>query len=228
MFQTHQGETSERKPDVVIIPWKTARTARNNGDIYEKNDMYLHCETACAKPDSNFKWPETVSTVEFKRTRSTLDAPPSSYEVRGYNVPTPHQYMEYRKETPKPEETTGSRPVPAPAPKPSNERKPLGVSPSMFLANMHDAAKRESARLKLQGKRPSDSTPPNQPESKRARSNKEKPDVDDEKEKAIDPIVQNGLYAAEMFAPHIARRHVISFLVNGKSMNSHEDLSSNS
>jgi hypothetical protein len=128
MFQTHQGETSERKPDVVIIPWKTARAARNNGDIYKKNDMYLHCKTACAKPDSNFKWPETVSTVEFKRTRSTLDAPPSGYEVRDYNVPTSHQYMEYRKETPKPAEATGSRPVPAPASQPSNERKPPGVS----------------------------------------------------------------------------------------------------
>jgi len=94
---------------------------------------------------------------------------------------------------------------------------------------MYDAAKRESARLKLQGKRPSDNAPPNQPETKRARSNKEKPDDnDDEKEKKIHPIVQNGLYAAEMFAPHIARRHVISFIVNGKSMNSHEELSTNS
>jgi len=127
MFQTHQGETSERKPDVVIIPWKTARTARNNGDIYHKNDMYLHCETACAKPDNNFIWPETISTVEFKRTRSTLDAPPSGYEVRGYNVPTSNQYMEYRKETSKPAEATGSRHVPAPTSKPSNESKPLGV-----------------------------------------------------------------------------------------------------
>ena len=223
MFQTHQGEISERKPDLVIIPWKTARTARNNGDIYRKNDMYLHCKTACAKPDNNFKWTETVSTVEFKRTRSTLDAPPSGYEVRGYNVPTSIQYMEYRKETSKPAEATGSRHVPAPAP------KPPGVSSSMFLANMHDAAKCESARLKLQGNRPSDNAPPNQPESKRAKSNKEKPDDDDdEEEKKIHPIVQNGLYAAEMFAPHIARRHVISLVVNGKSMNSHEELPTNS
>jgi hypothetical protein len=100
----------------------------------------------------------------------------------------------------------------------------------LFLANVYDAAKRESARLKLQGKRPSDNAHPNQPESKRAKSNKEKPDDDDddEKEKKIHPIVQNGLYAAEMFAPHIARRHVISFVVNGKSMNSHEELSTNS
>ena len=102
------------------------------------------------------------------------------------------------------------------------------VSSSTPPVNMHDAAKRESARLKLQGKRPSDNAPPNQLESKRVKSNKEKSDVDDEKEKKIDPIVQNGLYAAEMFAPHIARRHVISFIVNGKSMNSHESLSSNS
>ena len=55
MFQTHQGETSERKPDVVIIPWKTTRTAQNNGDIYKKNDMYFQCKTACDKPDNNFK-----------------------------------------------------------------------------------------------------------------------------------------------------------------------------
>jgi len=227
MFQTHQGEISERKPDVVIISWKTARTARNNGDIYKKNDMYLHCETACAKPDNNFRWPETVSTVEFKRTSSSLDAPPSGYEVRDYNVPTSHQYMEYRKETPKPAEATGSRPVPAPAPPSSNERKPPGVS-LLFLANMYGAGKRESVRLKLQGKRPSDNALPNQPENKRAKSKNEKPEDDDnEKEKNIEPIVQNGLYAAEMFAPRVARRHVISFAVNGKSMNGHEELSTN-
>ena len=40
-------------------------------------------------------------------------------------------------------------------------------------------------------------------------------------------ILSNGLRAAEMVAPHIARRHVISFVVNGKSMNSHEEPSTN-
>jgi hypothetical protein len=42
-------------------------------------------------------------------------------------------------------------------------------------------------------------------------------DQNEEKEpKKIHAIVQNGLYVAEMFAAHIARQHVISFIVNSK------------
>ena len=82
--------------------------------------------------------------VEFKRTRSTLDVPPSGYEVRDCNVPTSDQYMEYRKETLKPAEATDSRPVPAPASQPSNERKPPGVCSSLTCTMQRNVSPRGS------------------------------------------------------------------------------------
>jgi len=36
--------------------------------------------------------------------------------------------------------------------------------------------------------------------------------------KKIDPMEQNGLYAAEIFATHVARQHVLSFVAEGKSI----------
>ncbi|KAG2102560.1 uncharacterized protein F5147DRAFT_615986 [Suillus discolor] len=55
------------------------------------------------------------------------------------------------------------------------------------------------------------------PSSQLSRGVKRKRDEDRTEEKEPikpPPIVQNGLYVAEMFAAHIARQHVISFIVN--------------
>lgn len=57
------------------------------------------------------------------------------------------------------------------------------------------------------------------PSKKRPKSNNEKNEEEEKKEPIRLPaIVQNGLYVAEMFAAHTARQHVISCVVNGKSM----------
>ena len=36
--------------------------------------------------------------------------------------------------------------------------------------------------------------------------------------KKIDSMEQNALYAAEMFAVHVARQHILSFVAEGKSI----------
>jgi len=55
----------------------------------------------------------------------------------------------------------------------------------------------------------------NEPNSKRLKSNGEKPK--DEEEPKEHPAVQNGLYAAEMMAAHVARQNVISSIIRSKS-----------
>ncbi|KAG2159495.1 uncharacterized protein EDB93DRAFT_1245290 [Suillus bovinus] len=70
-------------------------------------------------------------------------------------------------------------------------------------------------------KRGSDYLGSNEPStSKRSRQDEERQIKQEErnmkkkKSKKLHPIIQNGLYAAEMFAAHTARQHVISFIVN--------------
>jgi hypothetical protein len=83
---------------------------------------------------------------------------------------------------------------------------------------MSDAASQHSDRLGK--KRDSEHLGSNERSTKRSKSNNEQiAEEKGEKEPIKLPaIVQNGLYVAEMFAAHIARQHVISCVVNGKSI----------
>jgi len=66
-------------------------------------------------------------------------------------------------------------------------------------------------------KRRSDNQGSNERSGKKVKSNHENGnngDRDTEKmTKKVDPLEQNGLYAAEMFAAHVARQHVLSCIV---------------
>ncbi|KAG2337730.1 hypothetical protein BDR05DRAFT_1045369 [Suillus weaverae] len=222
MYQTHQGAQSERKPDVVIVSYQTAWDAMskemqddldNNQDKgkgkqkeMKQGKEKVFMEIACKKPHGDFQWMDVRSTVEFKRTRKP-DHPPSKYDTNLKYVKPKVLYMDLKngRETKEPAEPTGSTSAAGPAQtshKASTERKPL--------------ATRMSARLNpasADNKRGSDHLPTNDPPPKRSKSNNEIP-ADEKEPKKIHPIVQNGLYVAEMFAAHIARQHVISFIVN--------------
>ena len=52
----------------------------------------------------------------------------------------------------------------------------------------------------------------NEPNSKRLKSNNEKP-----KEKKEHPVIQSGLYTAEMMAAYVARQNIISSIIRSKS-----------
>ncbi|KAG0698935.1 hypothetical protein DFH29DRAFT_834252 [Suillus ampliporus] len=199
--QTHQGAESRRKPDVVVVSCQSARNAgKEKKDLKEK----IYTKARC-KPDSNFQWTDVRSTLEFKRTKNRLQLPPSTYQVKDSN-PSDQKYMDYRirNETNDPVEPTGSTPVPAGDPTQSSHE------PSSAPGRPN-----QSEQLKSKGdkKRTSDHLRSSEPRSKRPKSNNE--NKGNEKEpKKIHPIVQNGLYVAEMFAAHMARLHVISFVVN--------------
>ncbi|KAG1730541.1 uncharacterized protein EDB91DRAFT_783481 [Suillus paluster] len=219
MFQNHQGEQSKRKADVVIVSQKCAR------DMSKK--------TPAEPPNNNFRWIDVRSTVEFKRTRKCLPLPPSKKYNTDYVVPK-DLHMAYRKETDDPVEPTGSTSAAVPARtshEASNESrqtsKRLGgkaaeltgsrpaVGPTQTAHGASHELRRTSERIKDKNeadkKRNSGHLDSNEPPAKRSRSNNEK--TDEKEPKKHHPVVQNGLYAAEMFAAHIARLHVISSIV---------------
>ncbi|OAX34638.1 hypothetical protein K503DRAFT_785624 [Rhizopogon vinicolor AM-OR11-026] len=71
--QYHQDAESKRKPDVVVVSCKSARSVRKGGKIPKKVKIYS--EMACNAPVENFKWTDVLSTVEFKRTKNACTLP---------------------------------------------------------------------------------------------------------------------------------------------------------
>ncbi|KAG2363910.1 hypothetical protein BDR07DRAFT_862235 [Suillus spraguei] len=185
IYQDHQGKQSERKPDIVVVSRQTALSATKAQQTQESQVL---TETACKAPKDNFQWTNVRSTLELKRPRRSLAHPPAAYNTN-YVVPAPSvQYMEYRKDTNGPAQPTSSTSAVRSSQNPqeaSNELRP--------------SSQRRSKGIKR--KRANDDE--NQTEDK-----------EKESAKPPHPVVQNGLYAAEMFAAHIARQSVISFIVN--------------
>src|SRR6267154_272028 len=103
IFQTHQGEKSERRPDVVVVPWHSAQKVREEKDKSQKCAMYTGENMACQKPDGNFQWMDVLSTVEFKRTKQCLPGALPTYKVTDYAAPD-KEYLEMNN----PGEPTGS------------------------------------------------------------------------------------------------------------------------
>ncbi|KAG2127931.1 uncharacterized protein EDB93DRAFT_1340893 [Suillus bovinus] len=142
-------------------------------------------ETACKSPKDNFQWTDVRSTLEFKRSRKLLPHPPSTYKTK-YVVPSPSaKYMVYRKDANGPAKPTGS------------------TSATGSARTAHEASNelRPSSQQLSKGVK-----------RKRAGNNENR--TEETEPRKLHPIVQNGLYVAEMFAAHIARQHVISLIVN--------------
>jgi len=101
------------------------------------------------------------------------------------------------------------------APGPSNECKTSCMSTSYSVAYIRVIVKRSGQLNNGDRKHASDDLGSNnEPNSKRLKSNNEKPTDEEEKDH---PIVQNGLYAGDMMAAHVARRSVVSCIIRSKS-----------
>lgn len=211
--QKHQGVESTRKPDVVVVSYQSARGVLKDGTKPRKSKLYS--DIACKKPHGNFQWPDILSTFEFKRSTNHKMKHPNYDDLTIVDAPTP-QYMGYGKGNNV--QPTGSISVPdaRPSQRASNERELLNISPYCILTDIRNAARTYELRSTTgANKRTSDNS--DQPTSnKRSKGNNENPNK--EKTKITDPMVQNGMYAAEMFAADVARQHVISCLVNSKSL----------
>ncbi|KAG0697254.1 hypothetical protein DFH29DRAFT_1022902 [Suillus ampliporus] len=91
--QTHQGAESRRKPDVVVVSCQSGRNGGKGEKDLTKEEICT--EKVCRKLDSNFQWTDVRSMLEFKRTKTRLQLPPSTYEVKDSD-PSDQKYMEYR------------------------------------------------------------------------------------------------------------------------------------
>jgi hypothetical protein len=66
-----------RKPDVVLTSLEASRTAFDPGDVAPWEDHAFR--TATKRPQNSFSWEDLYLTVEFKRTRRKLPAPPGDH-----------------------------------------------------------------------------------------------------------------------------------------------------
>ncbi|KAG2337094.1 hypothetical protein BDR05DRAFT_805008 [Suillus weaverae] len=182
--QKHQGEKSTRRPDVVIVSYTSAKKVRKQSDRTYKD------QEASEKPTKQFQWTDVRSTVEFKHQKnwSGVSTPPATYAAKAYDVPEAMKYMKYQRETNGTAEATGSAPLPG-----------SGAA----------ASSRQSRGLNK--KRGSSQAPDGH--SSKVDDQKEPPKSRTEPER-IHPVLQNGLYAAELFAAHIVRQSAITYVVN--------------
>ncbi|KAG1741280.1 hypothetical protein EDB19DRAFT_1875935 [Suillus lakei] len=192
--QRHQGKKSDRKPDVVVISHTCAKKVQKG----EPKDAY---KDAWRKPTKNFKWTDVRSTVEFKWTKSKLPQPPATHAVKAYDVPDAKQYMKYQRETNDTAEPTAATPAATPLPV-------GGAATSSHQTS--DARGRSNQSGQVNNKKRASTQQPDGHSSKKNKSNCTQPD---EEPDMIHPVIQNGLYASEMFAAHIAQQSVISYVV---------------
>ncbi len=83
---THNGHTSQRKPDVILVSLEVAQNAFSDGDPGSWADHAL--KTAGEPPKNDFQWSGPLSAGEFKRIMSTLPSPPAEYTVKpAKNIP---------------------------------------------------------------------------------------------------------------------------------------------
>ncbi|KAG2048642.1 hypothetical protein BDR06DRAFT_1024315 [Suillus hirtellus] len=199
IHQEHQGEKSSRKPDVVVVSHQTAADIIPEG---KSKDVYRSACKAPTKDHENFQWVDVRTTFEFKRPKPRLPLPPSAY-TKDYVTPNV-LYIEYMKETDASAQSTD--------PTPATGTAHTSHGTSNEVQNIAD-------RLRS-SKRGSDHLGSNEPStSKRSRLDEERQSKQEERRNKKwptkhHPVIQNGLYVAEMFAAHTARQHVISFLVN--------------
>lgn len=209
ILQTHQGEKSSRKPDIVVVSKASAMRAGDcgSGDLDTKTSK---------KPAKKFEWKELRTTLEFKHTK-TFSAVPQNYEAKTTNtISEAKKFMKFRREM-----NTSAREPEADATLP-----PIGGA--MDAQQTTNAGKLSSmSNLCFHTHNCNATGPSNHSEQTntgtRDRKRPSTQAVDDRNLKRsrtesgkLHPVVQNGLYATEMFAAHFVRQSVITYVVESK------------
>ncbi|KIK40988.1 hypothetical protein CY34DRAFT_806585 [Suillus luteus UH-Slu-Lm8-n1] len=195
IIQKHQGATSIRKPDVVIVSRAGAKKVwKQPGQAYKD-------EVASEKPSHSFKWTDVRSTVEFKHKKTGLSTPPATYAAKAYDVPEAKKYMKFRRETNDTPEPTDSTHLPLPG---------SGAATSSLQTTETRGHSNQS--LAPNNKKRGSDQPPEDRSTKKLKADNDGKEPPKEPLK-IHPVLHNGLYAAELFAAHIVRQSVITYIV---------------
>ncbi|KAG2138136.1 hypothetical protein BD769DRAFT_1663701 [Suillus cothurnatus] len=221
MYQTHQTAKSTRKPDVVILPLKSAcapfenekggkkgkqkdnaiDNKKDNAMAGEKDDekrkkkRKAHMDTnATAKP-KNLPWKDVLASIEFKRKTpgrtKGIRPPPPSYAVTDYS-PTKPEYLPVDHLKAEDPALDLSQ-IPATQP----------VSDTTFLSSGLSAA--QPSQGGSSSKRKATDTL----ESAAKKSKMDPDDIDDDP----DVTVQTGMYAAEMFASNLGVNYLVNLII---------------
>ncbi|KAG2346907.1 hypothetical protein BDR05DRAFT_997282 [Suillus weaverae] len=193
MYQTHQTVKSTRRPDLVLLPFKSACAPFeiNNKDAKKRDGKRkAHMDKNAMASPKNLPWKDILACIEVKRKKKSGPAPPpSSYKVKDY-VPTKPEYLPV--DLPKVED-------PAPGPSQTPATQPASV------ATLSSSCPTTSQPSKAgSSKRGADDTL----ESATPKKNRT-----DETEADPDVTVQMGLYAAEMFAANLGVNYLLNLIV---------------
>ncbi|KIK41000.1 hypothetical protein CY34DRAFT_806604 [Suillus luteus UH-Slu-Lm8-n1] len=196
IIQKHQGATSTRKPDVVIVSRSTCakKAGKQSGQAYKD-------EVASEKPSKLFNWTDVRSTVEFKHKKTGLSTPPATYAAKAYDVPEAKKYMKYRRETNDTSEPTDSTHLPL-----------LGSGVATSSLQTSETRGRSNQSGAPNNKKRGSDQPPEDRSTKKLKVDNDEKEPPKEPLK-IHPVLHNGLYAAELFAAHIVRQSVITYIV---------------
>jgi hypothetical protein len=86
ILQDHQDRTSQRKPDVLILPCALETLRESHRDMTADE---FRLTSAVDKPESRLFWEDVLACIEFKRPTKKLPKLPPSYEVKGYTPTDP-------------------------------------------------------------------------------------------------------------------------------------------
>ncbi|KAG1766866.1 hypothetical protein EV702DRAFT_785943 [Suillus placidus] len=218
MYQTHQTETSLRKPDLVLLPlnsacapfedeksgkkgkrkgkWKGKQNDAEKDNVKDdkKDDQKRKAhmvKNAMEKPPAPIPWKDVLACIEFKRKtpgRTKGINPPPASYTVTDYAPTKPEYL--------PVDHLKVRVRP---PGPSQTPATQPASDTALLSSDLTAARPSKGRSSSKRK----ATDTLESAAKKTRTNTDEPDV----------TVQTGLYAAEMFAANLAVNYLINLIV---------------
>ncbi|KAG2038306.1 hypothetical protein BDR03DRAFT_981703 [Suillus americanus] len=197
--QKHQGKKSTHRPDVVIISCTgTKKVQKQSGQAYKDEEVW-------EMPAKQFQWTDIQLMVEFKHNKiwTGLSQPPVTYTAKAYNVPEVKKYMKYHREMNITAELKGST-MPLPGAAMSLHQTSDHVQ-LMVLADIWDAGECSKQARSLNKKKCGSSQALDGHSSKKLKvdNNGEEPPKLPKEPQDIHPVIQNGLYAAELFAAHV-------------------------
>ncbi|KAG1836239.1 hypothetical protein DFJ58DRAFT_847063 [Suillus subalutaceus] len=143
--------------------------------------------------------------AEFKhnKIRTGLSKPPATYAAKAYDVPEAKKYMKYHRKTNDTTEPTGLTPLPG-----------SGAATSSCQTSAVRGRSKRSGSLNKKKCSSSQALDGHSSKKLKVNNNGEEPPKPPKDPQDIHPIVQNGLYAAELFAAHIMRENVITYVVD--------------
>ncbi|KAG9310654.1 hypothetical protein JVU11DRAFT_9234 [Chiua virens] len=201
MQAVHLGEFSIRKPDIVLV---------SSADVPRKSDETSDIATIARKPPTeNFNWRSVRTVVEFKLAK--IKPPPPHYLTNDTDhlVKSSRKYLVSHHNEPTTTHIATTSQHESDCSTSHRVREPGSVTAGSTESRRRQ--KRKATTTEVESLEPEASAVRlglKSQISKRQKANEDGP-------KKPSPVTQLGMYAAEMFASHAGRTHVIALIIRG-------------